>query len=67
MAHAEGQYDCPVTGKVFTEHTHIVALRTSGNVYAYESVSWSTIHGAEQPYSKGVRERHSVRRHCEGL
>ncbi len=39
---AEGQYDCPVSGKVFTDHTHIVAIRTSGNVYAYESVRAGT-------------------------
>lgn len=32
-------YDCPVTGKVFTEHTHIAAVKVTGNVYAYESVS----------------------------
>ena len=28
-------------GKVFTQHTHIVAIKTSGNVYAYEvCVDW---------------------------
>jgi peptidyl-prolyl cis-trans isomerase-like protein 2 len=37
---AEGMYCCPVTGKVFTEHTHIAAVKTTGNVYAYEAVSW---------------------------
>jgi hypothetical protein len=35
---AEGLYACPVTGKVFTEHTHIAAVKTTGNVYAYEAV-----------------------------
>lgn len=35
---AEGMYSCPVTGKVFTEHTHIAAVKTTGNVYAYEAV-----------------------------
>ncbi|KAL6755661.1 hypothetical protein V8C86DRAFT_2672816 [Haematococcus lacustris] len=34
----EGQYCCPVTGKVFTEHTHIAAVKVTGNVYAYEAI-----------------------------
>ncbi|TPX35344.1 hypothetical protein SmJEL517_g02262 [Synchytrium microbalum] len=33
-----GEYHCPITFKVFNEHTHIVAIRTSGNVYSYEAV-----------------------------
>lgn len=37
---ADGEYNCPVTNKVFTEHTHIVAVKPTGNVYAYEAVSW---------------------------
>jgi peptidyl-prolyl cis-trans isomerase-like protein 2 len=35
---AEGKYHCPITFKVFGDHTHIVAIRTSGNVYAYDAV-----------------------------
>jgi hypothetical protein len=35
---ADGEYACPVTGKVFTEHTHIVAIKPSGNVYAWDSL-----------------------------
>ncbi|KAJ3041845.1 RING-type E3 ubiquitin-protein ligase ppil2 [Rhizophlyctis rosea] len=35
---ANGDYHDPVTFKVFTDSTHIVAVRTSGNVYAYETV-----------------------------
>jgi len=35
---AEGDYSCPVTGKVFTAHSHIVALKTTGNVYSYDAV-----------------------------
>lgn len=27
-----------MTGKVFTDHTHIVAVKTTGNVYAWEAV-----------------------------
>ena len=34
----DNEYCCPVTGKVFTEHTHIVAVRPSGNVYCWEAV-----------------------------
>ena len=33
---AEGSYHCPVMNKVFTEHTHIVAVKTTGNVYCYK-------------------------------
>jgi len=33
---ADGEYHCPVMNKVFTEHTHIVAIRTTGNVYCHE-------------------------------
>jgi peptidyl-prolyl cis-trans isomerase-like protein 2 len=32
------EYMCPVTFKVFTENTHIVAIRTSGNVYSFDAV-----------------------------
>jgi hypothetical protein len=28
-----GEYHCPLTFKVFNDHSHIVAIRTSGNVY----------------------------------
>ncbi|MCO5612751.1 hypothetical protein L7F22_067021 [Adiantum nelumboides] len=35
---SEGQYQCPVLHKVFTEYTHIVALKTTGNVFSYEAV-----------------------------
>uniref|UniRef100_A0A1D2A8I5 Peptidylprolyl isomerase n=1 Tax=Auxenochlorella protothecoides TaxID=3075 RepID=A0A1D2A8I5_AUXPR len=34
----DGEYACPTLGKVFTPHTHIVAIRTSGNVYCHEAV-----------------------------
>lgn len=39
---AEGEYHDPVLNKVFTEHTHIVAIKTTGNVYAYEVWSSTT-------------------------
>lgn len=31
-----GEFQCPVLNKVFTEFTHIVAVRTTGNVFCYE-------------------------------
>lgn len=34
----EGDYYCPVTYKTFNENTHIVAIKTSGQVYAFEAV-----------------------------
>ncbi|GAA0166091.1 chaperone [Lithospermum erythrorhizon] len=35
---AEGEFHCPVLNKVFTEFTHIVALKTTGNVFCYEAI-----------------------------
>jgi hypothetical protein len=31
-----GKYHCPVTYKVFNAHTHIVAVKPTGNVYCYD-------------------------------
>lgn len=33
-----GEYYDPVTFKTFNEHTHIVAIATSGNVFSYDAV-----------------------------
>lgn len=33
-----GEFCDPVTYKVFTDNTHIVALKTSGNVYAWDTI-----------------------------
>ncbi|TIB86766.1 hypothetical protein E3Q18_04028 [Wallemia mellicola] len=35
---ATGDYYDPVTFKTFNEHTHIVAIATSGNVFSYDAV-----------------------------
>ena len=32
------EYHCPITCKIFTKYTHIVAIKTTGNVYAYNAV-----------------------------
>ncbi|XP_073168821.1 RING-type E3 ubiquitin-protein ligase PPIL2 isoform X6 [Lepidochelys kempii] len=34
----EGNYHCPVLFTVFTNNSHIVAIKTTGNVFAYEAV-----------------------------
>jgi peptidyl-prolyl cis-trans isomerase-like protein 2 len=34
----DGNYQCPITYKEFNDHTHIVAIRTSGNVYCYDAI-----------------------------
>lgn len=33
---SDGEYHCPILNKVFTEHTHIVAIKPTGNVYSWE-------------------------------
>lgn len=35
---AEGEFHCPVLNKVFTEFTHIVAIKTTGNVFCHEAI-----------------------------
>jgi peptidyl-prolyl cis-trans isomerase-like protein 2 len=35
---SDGEYACPVLNKVFNENTHIVAIKTTGNVYCWEAV-----------------------------
>ncbi|XP_014676142.1 PREDICTED: peptidyl-prolyl cis-trans isomerase-like 2 [Priapulus caudatus] len=34
----DGKYHCPVMYRVFTENSHIVAIRTTGNVFSMEAV-----------------------------
>lgn len=33
-----GEFCCPSTYKLFNEHTHIVAVRTTGNVYSMDTI-----------------------------
>ena len=35
---ADGEYECPVLNKVFTDSTHIVAVKTTGNVYCHQAI-----------------------------
>ena len=34
----ENEYHCPVTFKVFTDHSYILAVKVSGNVYSAEAI-----------------------------
>jgi len=34
----DGQFHCPITYKVFTDFTHIVAVKPTGNVYAFDAI-----------------------------
>ena len=34
----DGKYQCPILYKVFNSHTHIVAIKPTGNVYSYEAI-----------------------------
>ncbi|KAH7566700.1 hypothetical protein JRO89_XS08G0218400 [Xanthoceras sorbifolium] len=38
LAFSAGEFHCPVLNKVFTEYTHIVAVKTTGNVFCYEAI-----------------------------
>ncbi|XP_072943579.1 RING-type E3 ubiquitin-protein ligase PPIL2 [Epargyreus clarus] len=42
---AEEDYHCPVLFKPFTKNSHIVAIKTTGNVYSYEAVEQLNIKG----------------------
>ncbi|TNV79970.1 hypothetical protein FGO68_gene2856 [Halteria grandinella] len=33
----QGEYHCPITYKQFTGHSHIIAIRETGNVYSYSA------------------------------
>jgi peptidyl-prolyl cis-trans isomerase-like protein 2 len=35
---ASGDYHCPITFKVFNQHSHIVAIKSTGNVYSNEAI-----------------------------
>lgn len=35
---SDNRFQCPILFKVFNENSHIVAIRTTGNVYSYEAV-----------------------------
>ncbi|KAH7845497.1 hypothetical protein Vadar_002903 [Vaccinium darrowii] len=57
---SEGEYHCPVLNKVFTEFTHIVAVKTTGNVFCYEAIkelniktkNWKELL-TDEPFTRG--------------
>jgi peptidyl-prolyl cis-trans isomerase-like protein 2 len=34
----DGEFHCPITNQVFTEHSHIVTIKQTGNVYAMKAI-----------------------------
>ncbi|KAI9101638.1 cyclophilin-like domain-containing protein [Phlyctochytrium arcticum] len=70
---ADDQYFCPITFKVFNEHTHIVAIATSGNVYSFEAVeqlniktkNWKDLM-TEEPFKRKdvitIQDPHSIQK-----
>ncbi|CUS09758.1 unnamed protein product [Tuber aestivum] len=58
----DGEYCDPVTFKVFTDNTHIVAIRTSGNVFSWDTIErlnvkpkhWRDLVGDEEFTRKDV-------------
>eukprot|EP01033_Poteriospumella_lacustris_P001406 gene1406-1020_t len=38
VKNTDGEWNCPITNKVFNNSSHIVAIRTSGNVYSFNAV-----------------------------
>ncbi|XP_050388092.1 peptidyl-prolyl cis-trans isomerase CYP65 [Argentina anserina] len=57
---SDGEFQCPVLNKVFTEYTHIVAVKTTGNVFCYEAIkelniktkNWKELL-TDEPFSRG--------------
>ncbi|XP_062101808.1 peptidyl-prolyl cis-trans isomerase CYP65 [Humulus lupulus] len=57
---SEGEFHCPVLNKVFTEFTHIVAVKTTGNVFCYEAIkelniktkNWKELL-TDEPFARG--------------
>ncbi|KZC06381.1 PREDICTED: peptidyl-prolyl cis-trans isomerase-like 2 [Dufourea novaeangliae] len=56
---ADGHYHCPVLFKLFSKHSHIVAIKTTGNVFSYEAVEQLNIKSrnwrdliSDQPFTR---------------
>ncbi|XP_059624017.1 peptidyl-prolyl cis-trans isomerase CYP65 [Cornus florida] len=57
---SESEFHCPVLNKVFTEFTHIVAVKTTGNVFCYEAIkelnlktkNWKELL-TDEPFTRG--------------
>ncbi|KAF4520130.1 hypothetical protein B566_EDAN010286 [Ephemera danica] len=56
---AEGKYHCPVLYKTFTNNSHIVAVKNTGNVFSYEAIDQLNVKTksfkdllTDEPYSR---------------
>ncbi|KAH7845300.1 hypothetical protein Vadar_000409 [Vaccinium darrowii] len=60
LKNSKGEYHCPVLNKVFTEFTHIVAVKTTGNAFCYEAIkelniktkNWKELL-TDEPFTRG--------------
>src|SRR6266545_3539219 len=53
---ATGEIHDPISFKPFSEHSHIVAIATTGNVFLAESIKGGRDLVAEVPFKKCVRD-----------
>ncbi|XP_014477637.1 PREDICTED: peptidyl-prolyl cis-trans isomerase-like 2 [Dinoponera quadriceps] len=56
---AQDEYQCPVLYKLFTKHSHIVTIKTTGNVFSHEAVEQLNIKAgnwkdliSDQPFTR---------------
>ena len=62
-----GQYHCPVTYKVFNDHSYIVAIKTTGNVFSNEVTMIlisSSITTTLQPLLLHIRQLYTYLHNC---
>ena len=58
---SKGKFHCPVTYKEFTDFTHIVAIKTSGHVYAWEAIEeYLSIQYSNTNQIKYQNEKHEM-------
>ena len=69
---SEGEYACPVLNKAFTDSSHIVAVKTTGNVYSWQAIEELNIRPknlrdllTEEPFTRKdlitLQDPHNVR------
>jgi peptidyl-prolyl cis-trans isomerase-like protein 2 len=52
---ASGEYHDPISFKPFNEHSHIVAIATTGNVFLADSIKGGIDLVDDKPFKKYVR------------
>lgn len=62
---ANGELNDPVTFKVFSEHSHLVAIATTGNVFLADTVKQFAASGKDLVSDTDFKK--SVRRYNSGL